>query len=245
MLKAVVIDDKKHIREDIKNKINQFFKDDIEVIGEDESVIGSVALIGNLKPDLLFLDIELTDGYSFDIFKEIHSFDFKIIFITGFNHLALQAIKLGALDYVLKPIDDNEFRTAVEKAIETDNSKSLQDLIKVTTDYFNGEKIKRIVLKTTEMHHIINEDDLMYCKSEGNYTMFYTKTQGNILVSKNLKKSQELLTESKFVKCHQSFLINKFYVAKFSSDGFIVLTDNTEIPVSKRRVNFVLDKLSS
>ncbi len=244
MIKAVIIDDELRLRNSIRKKLETNFKNEITILGEAESVKDGVKLIEETKPDLLFLDIELTDGYSFEILEQLETHDFQIIFITGFNHLAIQAIKLGALDYILKPIDDDEFCIAVEKAIETDKNASLEQLIKVSSDFFNGSKIKRIVLKTTDTHYIINEDDLMYCKSEGNYTTFFTKDGEEIMISKTLKKTEELLTETTFIKCHQSYLVNKFYIAKMLSDGYLILNDKTKIPVSSRRKEHVLGKLS-
>lgn len=244
MIKAVIIDDETRFRDSIRKKLETNFNNEITIVGESESVKGGIELIEKTNPDLLFLDIELTDGYSFEILNQLQNHNFQIIFITGFNHLAIQAIKLGALDYILKPIDDDEFCNAVEKAIETEKNTSLEQLIKVSSDYFNGSKIKRIVLKTTEAHHIINEDDLMYCKSEGNYTTFFIKNDEKILISKTLKSTEELLTESIFIKCHQSYLVNKFYIAKMLSDGYLILNDKSKIPVSSRRKDHVLNKLS-
>ncbi len=244
MIKAVIIDDEIRFRNSIRKKIETGFSNEVIVVGESESVKGGIALIENTQPDLLFLDIELTDGYSFEILNQLKAYNFKIIFITGFNHLAIEAIKLGALDYILKPIDDDEFCGAVEKAIASDKNESLQKLIQVSSDFFNGSKIKRIVLKTSNAHHIINEDDLMYCKSEGNYTTFFTKNNEKILLTKTLKSTEELLTESIFIKCHQSYLVNKFYVSKILSDGYIILNNKTKIPVSSRRKEHVLHKLS-
>ncbi len=243
MLTAVIIDDEIRFRNSIRKKLETNFKRDIDIVGEAESVKNSVLLIEKTNPDILFLDIELTDGYSFEILNQLDKHDFQIIFITGFNHLAIQAIKLGALDYILKPIDDDEFCEAVEKAIETEKNSSIEELIKVSSDFFNGSKIKRIVLKTSDAHHIINEDDLMYCKADGNYTTFYTKDDEQVLVSKTLKKAEELLTEETFIKCHQSYLVNKFYIAKMLSDGYLILNNDTKIPVSGRRKEHVLGKL--
>jgi len=245
MLRAIIIDDEIRLRKDIRSKLETRFQNDISIIGEAESVKDGVVIIEKLQPDLLFLDIELTDGYSFEILEQLTSHNFQIIFITGFNDLAIKAIKVGALDYILKPIDDDEFDEAVEKAIETaDKEHQLEELIKVSTEFFKGAKTKRIVLKTAEAHHIINEDDLVYCKSEGNYTTFYTESQEEILISKPLKYVEELLTKSSFIKCHQSYLVHKFYIEKYLKEGFLVLKGNIQIPVSSRRKDYVLGKLS-
>ncbi|MEE9349520.1 MAG: LytTR family DNA-binding domain-containing protein [Flavobacteriaceae bacterium] len=243
MFTAVIIDDEIRFRNSIRKKLDTNFKNDITILGEAESVKDGIALIEKTNPDILFLDIELTDGYSFEILNKLNKHDFKIIFITGFNHLAIQAIKLGALDYILKPIDDDEFCEAVEKAIETDKNDALEELIKVSSDFFNGSKIKRIVLKTADTHHIINEEDLIYCKADSNYTTFFTKDE-EILISKTLKKTEELLTESIFIKCHQSYLVNKFYISKMLSDGYLILNNGLKIPVSTRRSSHVLNKLA-
>jgi two-component system LytT family response regulator len=245
MINAVIIDDEIRLRQDIREKLEIRFQDDINIVGEAESVKNGIAIIEELQPDLLFLDIELTDGYSFEILEQLTSHNFQIIFITGFNDLAIKAIKVGALDYILKPIDDDEFDEAVEKAIETaDKAHEIEDLIKVSTEFFKGTKTKRIVLKTTEAHHIIDEDDIVYCKSEGNYTTFYTESLEEILISKPLKYVEELLTKSSFIKCHQSYLVHKFYIEKYLKDGFLVLKGNIHVPVSSRRKDYVLGKLS-
>jgi len=243
MIKAVIIDDESRFRDSIRKKLETNFKNDILIVGEAESVKHGILLIEDTQPDLLFLDIELTDGYSFEILNELETHDFQIIFITGFNHLAIQAIKLGALDYILKPIDDDEFIESVKKAIKSGKDKYIEDLIKVSSDFFNGSKIKRIVLKTADTHHIVNEDDLMYCKSEGNYTLFVTKNNEELLISKTLKKAHELLTDSVFIKCHQSYLVNKFFISKMLSDGYLILTNDIKIPVSNRRKDHVLSKI--
>lgn len=244
MIRAVIIDDELRFRSSIQKKLETNFSDDIKIIGVAESVKDGVTLIQKTKPDLLFLDIELTDGYSFEILDQLDTYDFQIIFITGFNDLAIKAIKLGALDYLLKPIDDDEFNTAVNKAIRANKNNALKELITVSSEHFNGSKIKRIVLKTSDSYHIINEDELIYCKAESNYTSIVTKSNKAILISKTLKKIEELLTPSTFIKCHQSYIVNKFYVSKMLSDGYLILQDKTKIPVSNRRKDHVLKKLS-
>ena len=106
--------------------------------------------------------------------ERLDTTNFQIIFITGFNEHAIKAIKVGALDYILKPVDDDEFKSAVNKAIVTINkNNNIEQFINVSSDYFKGIKNKRIVLKTLEAHYIVYEDDIMYCNSEGNYTTFY------------------------------------------------------------------------
>ncbi len=245
MIKALIIDDEELVRNDIRIKINNFYKSDIVILGEAESIKDSINIIKKHQPDLLFLDIELKDGDSFELLERLSTTDFQIIFITGFNEHAIKAIKVGALDYILKPIDDDEFKQAVNKAILMIHKEdSIEQFINVSSDYFKGIKNKRIVLKTSEAYHIVYEDDILYCNSEGNYTTFYMNDTKKILISKSIKKVEELVSETTFIKCHQSYLVNLNYIEKYIREGYLILKNNVKIPISSRRKDFVLKKLN-
>jgi two-component system LytT family response regulator len=244
MIKAILVDDEAYIRGNIKAKLSQYFDEDIEVVGEAESVKSAIKLIQEKKPDLLFLDIHLQDGTSFDILHKISHKNFDIIFITGYDNHAIKAIKVGALDYILKPIDDDEFKQAVIKAIE--NSKQdtdLEKLVEISSEYFQGVQKKRIVLKTLENVYVVYEDDISYCKSEGNYTTFYVQESEKILVSKPIKKILELLSEDIFIRCHQSYVVNKKHVVRYNKQGVLVMSSQVKVPVSSRRKDYVIEKI--
>ena len=244
MVKAVLVDDEAYIRENIRAKLLRYFNEDIEIVGEAESVDVAVKLIKEEKPNLLFLDIHLQDGTSFDILNSISKKNFDIIFITGYDNHAIKAIKVGALDYILKPIDDEEFKTAVSKAIENSKEENdLEKLVEISTEYFQGVQKKRIVLKTLENVYVVYEDDILYCKSEGNYTTFYTQKSERILVSKSIKKVLELLSEDVFVRSHQSYLVNKNHVVRYNKQGFLIINSQVKVPVSSRRKDYVIEKI--
>jgi len=245
MIKAIIIDDEPLVREDIRNRIKTTFKFEITVLAEAETIVEGINIIKKNQPNLLFLDIELKDGFSFEILEKLHKIDFQIIFITGFNEHAIKAIRVGALDYILKPIDDDEFESAVKRAIITINKKvGIEQLVNVSSDYFKGVKNKRIVLKTLEAHHIVYEDDIIYCKSEGNYTTFYMNNNKKILISKPMKKVEELVSEKIFIKIHQSYLINLNYIEKYIREGYLILKNNIKVPISSRRKEFVAKKIN-
>jgi len=244
MVKAILIDDETYIREDIKSRIKTHFKNDIEIIGEAINVETGIDLINEKQPNLLFLDIHLQDGTSFDILNKIEDKNFDIIFITGYDNHAIKAIKIGALDYILKPIDDDEFKQAVNKAIGNSSSNSdIEKLVEVSSEYFQGVQKKRIVLKTLENVYVVYEDDIMYCKSEGNYTTFFTKNTEKILVSKPIKKILELLSEDIFIRSHQSYIVNKIHVSRYNKQGVLIMNSNDKIPVSSRRKDHVIEKI--
>lgn len=244
MIKAIIVDDEAYIRNEIKSKLSEFFSKDINLIGEADNVESAIELINVTKPNLLFLDIHLQDRTSFDILDKIDNKQTDIIFITGFDNHAIKAIKIGALDYILKPIDDDEFVVAVEKAIKnTVNKDDIGKLVKISSEYFKGVEKKRIVLKTLEDVHIIDQDDIVYCKSEGNYTTFYINDSKKILVSKPIKKVLELLSEEVFIRCHQSYIVNKNHVARYNKRGVLIMNFKKEVPVSSRRKDYVINKI--
>lgn len=244
MIRAIVIDDEAYIRDKIRAKIKQYFSEDIEIIDEAESIAQGITKIEEKKPDLLFLDIHLTDGTSFDLLAKIKDKNFDIIFVTGFDDHAIKAIKVGALDYILKPIDNIEFKEAVVKAIENSKKENdLEKLVEISSEYFQGVQKKRIILKTLDNVYVVYEDDILYCKSEGNYTTFYTSKTKNIVVSKPIKKVIDLLSEDIFIRCHQSYIVNKKHVSRYNKQGVLIIEPDIKVPVSSRRKDYVIEKI--
>lgn len=245
MIRAVLVDDEKYIRDYVREKISKYFNEDIEIVGEADSVASAIKIIEAEKPNLVFLDIHLTDGTSFNILNNLSAINFNIIFITGFDNHAIKAIKVGALDYILKPIDDEEFKEATNKAIESAiHDTDLEKLVEISSEYFEGVKKKRIILRTLDNVYAVYEDDILYCKSEGNYTTFYTQSD-QILISKPMKKIIELLSEDIFIRCHQSYIVNKKHVLRYNNQGVLIIGTETKVPVSSRRKDYVIEKIFS
>ena len=244
MIKTLIIDDEAHVRQDVFEKVEAFFKDKISVVAQADGVATAVALIETHQPDLLLLDINMRDGTGFDVITKSTYKNYDVIFITGFDNHAIKAIKVGALDYILKPIDDTEFKEAIQKAIENKTpEKELEKLIEVSQEYFNGVKNKRVILKTTETVYAIYEDDIIYCRSDGNYTTFYTQQMEKIVISKPLKQVEEILSEDVFVRCHQSYIVNKKHVLKYNKNGVLIVHMDFKVPVSSRRKDYTLKKI--
>lgn len=242
-LKLITIDDEKYIRDFLINEIQENFKETIEISGQASSVKEGIAIIKKITPDIVLLDIELQDGSSFEILEALNNLDFQLIFITGFDDRAIKAIKMGALDYLLKPIDEDELKNAIEKAIDNINNtrKSLSPVMAdVASQFYQNDKKEHIILKTSDTIHLVKLERLMYCKSEGNYTTFYLNGQSSVLISKPLKYAVELLPELNFVRCQQSYVINTNYVTKFLKSGSLILQDKIEIPVSGRNKDAIL-----
>jgi len=247
MIKAVIIDDEPELRELNRSLLMHNF-DEIEIAGMAGAVDEAVALIDSLQPQLILLDIRLTDGTGFQILQKIRSYKYSVIFITAYSEFAIKAIKLSAIDYILKPINEKEFCQAVERAIENINSSKIQDQVETFFNYYERRtQNRRIVLKTTESINIVEINDIVYCRSDNTYTTFHLNNKEKILISRPMKEYEEMLSEYGFFRPHQSFLVNLQYISRLdkSDGGFLVLKDHTEIPVSIRRKSRLIQVLEN
>lgn len=248
MIKAVIIDDEIAIQEMNSRLLSDYFPE-IELVGLADSIKSGVELITRQNPDLVLLDIELTDGTGFQLLQKLQPYNFKVVFITGFDSFAIKAIKFSAIDYILKPVNETEFQQAVQRAVELINkNENTQPQVEVLMNSFKKEfKNKKLVLRTSESLHIINISDIYFCKSDNSYTTFFIRGQKPVIVSKSIKEYEELLSAYNFIRPHQSYLVNMDAIACIdkTDGGFIILNDKTEIPLSKRRKQAVMDKLES
>ncbi|WP_124981349.1 LytR/AlgR family response regulator transcription factor [Nonlabens xiamenensis] len=244
-LKLVSIDDEKYIRDTLIHQVQSLFPGVVEVAGQAESVETGKQLIIEVNPDIVLLDIELGDGSAFDLLNALPNTMFELIFVTGYDQHAIEAIRLGALDYILKPIDPEELQNAMDQAIINARGKrqDIQKILGVAQNFYAKRKKQNIVLKTLEGTHILEINKIMYCSSEGNYTTFYLEDETSIMISKPLKFAVELLPEAYFVRCQQSYLVNVHYVGKLVNAGSLILKNGTEIPVSGARKEQVFQSI--
>lgn len=246
MIKAVIIDDEPAMQEVSSLLLSEYFPD-IEQVGIANSIKSGVNLILEQNPDLVLLDIELTDGNSFQILQKLKPYNFKVVFITGHNSYAIKAIKFSALDYILKPVNEVEFQQAIQRAVEqihTNTGSALQTDV-LMDSYKKETQSKKLVLKTAESLHIIDISDILFCQSDNSYTTFYLIGGENIIVSKSIKEYTELLIEYGFFRPHQSYLVNLNHVNKIdkSDGGFIIMKNKREIPVSTRQKKHLIKLL--
>lgn len=242
-MKAFIVDDEISAVETLTSYIAEFFPK-IQLMGYAHSVKDAVERIGKLKPDLVFLDIELTDGTGFDVVKAFDKPVFKVIFITAFDQFAVQAFRFSAIDYILKPVAPSEFRDAVNKAQRDFGEISSQmELMTLLHNISSSSKLeKRIVLKTSDDIHLINTSEVIRIESDGAYSHFILQNGKRVTVSQNLKHFEEILSGYGFFRCHQSHLVNVAYINRFhkSEGGMLILKDGTSVPVSFRKKDAVL-----
>lgn len=249
-MKVVVVDDEQNIREGIVDIINNYCPE-VKSVFEASDVSSALQIINQVNPDILILDISLGDETSFDILDRLNYADFKIIFVTAYEEYAVKAIKISALDYLVKPLNPKELIQAVNNAhkqLESDQTElKLEALL---TNIKNiSEGVKKIILKTSDSIFMVNIRDIIRCESDDYYTKFHLIDNRKIMVSKTLKEYEELLSEYGFFRSHQSHMVNLYFMDHFDkkSGGTIFMKDNSKVPVSSRKRNAllkVIDNLS-
>ncbi len=248
MKKALIIDDEQRTRELIAKMIESFDMD-IEAIPKGENVKSGIEAIKEIQPDLVFLDIQMPDGTGFDLLKALPEKNFEVIFITAHEEFAIKAIKFSALDYILKPVDPEELRAALERALETMNEpKEEEPQFEALQHNIQPNQKRRLVLKTQESVHVVELDHIIRCEADRNYTSFYLTGGKKILVSRTLKDYETLLAGHNFLRVQQSHLINLNFVDRYDkgNGGAVVMKDGSEVPLSpaKREIFFqILENL--
>ena len=249
MIKALIIDDEEDCIEGLQNLLVSGHKNFVVVIGSAKSVRDGIEAITLLRPDLVFLDVQIGEKTGFDLLRALPEIDFEIIFTTAFEKFALQAIKFSALDYLLKPIDVDELDAALMKLLNAESRKITADKIDLLLQ--NTQKsdglFKRIIVPTISGFEFIEIGNIIRCESDNNYTTIYFKDEQKMLVSKTLKDFEELLSGYSFFRIHNSHLINLSYIKSYNKGkgGSVILTDGSEIEVSSRRKDDFMAKLSA
>jgi two-component system, LytTR family, response regulator len=237
-MKAIVIDDVDNIRANIINLINEYTQG-VKVVGQANSIKTGIREIETHNPDVVFLDVELLDGNAFELLNYYDTISFKIVFITSYSQYAIQAFKLSAVDYILKPIDPKELINAINKLKIVVNNEA--ELIKLKCLKRNTSTLKNtltsIVLKNQNNTQLVNIEDIVRCEADDNYTRFYLANGQRILISKTLKEHAELLEGNVFFRIHKSHLVNINYVKKIKSilTYAVVMKDGAELPLSVRK----------
>lgn len=242
MLRAVIVDDEEHCRITLINAVKNYCPE-ISIVAEADSVNTAVIAINNFNPDLVFLDVQLNDGTGFDILQKINKISFKTIFVTGSEQYALKALKFSATDYLLKPVDADDLIEAVAKVATKDKIDEIS--FKLEALIANKNTIQKIALPSSDGIRLIKVEDIIRCEADSNYTYFYTVSKEKIVVTRTLKEYDELLSPMNFFRVHQSHLINIAHVTRYikGEGGSVIMNDNTEIEVARRRKEEFLEAL--
>ena len=246
-MKTVIIDDEKPAREYLNSLIKKYFNDQINVIGEADSVSAGIEILSKLEVDLVFLDINLFDGSGFNILEEIKQINFQVIFITAYNDYAIRAFRVNALDYILKPINIDDLRSAIQKAKQNFNEGQNKTIIEALVNLQLEQKNRRIAIHENDGIRFVNISQIVRCKSDNNYTEIYLADGEKIISSKTLKDYCMMLEDQGFFRIHQSHLVRLSYIKKIlKRDGVQVELENGDIlDVSRRKKEALSQKLLS
>ncbi len=235
-MKALIVDDEASNRENLQQLL-KIYADDVQICAVAETVEEAIRAIREHQPQLVFLDIQLHAQTGFDILQQLGEINFEIIFITAYNQYAIQAIKFSALDYLLKPIDIDELTSAIDKARRSIQQKQKNERLGYLLEYLKDENkaTPRIALPMLGETRYVNIADIIRCEADNTYTRFILNNGEKILVSKTLKEYADMLAGHRFLRTHQTHLVNMAYIKSWLREdgGSLLLTDQTKIPISK------------
>ncbi|MDZ7604231.1 MAG: LytTR family DNA-binding domain-containing protein [Cyclobacteriaceae bacterium] len=246
MIKAIIIDDEHFGRQALGKALEQFCPE-VEIISVCEGPKQGIGAIIKLKPNLVFLDIQMPEMSGFDVLQQLSPINFEVIFVTSYDQYAIKAIKFSALDYLLKPIDVGDLMQAVKKMegrIQSKPNAFTYQSVLHNIQHKAG-KINRIAVPSMEGIDFFSTTDIIYFKADGNYTTIFLTNQRKHVISKNLKEFESLLSSSGFCRTHNSFLIHLYHVQKYikGEGGYVMLTEGHHVEVSRRRKDAFLNML--
>lgn len=239
MIKTILIDDEPIALKHLASLIAKYAPD-LTIQASVSSVEEAVDAIFVHKPQLVFLDIELSGENSFDILEQTKAINYEKIFVTAHSEFGVQAIKQNAIGYVLKPIDKIELIEAIEKACtkiyKADNRNNMA----------SAQNNSRLGLPTLEGLIFVDINKILYCEADGRYTRFYFADK-KILVSKNIGEYEALFPEQNFVRIHNHYLVNTNYIEQYvkGRGGYVIMSNGASLEVSARKKDSFLEQLGS
>lgn len=240
MISAIIVDDEPINISNLKALLSRNCKE-IEVIATALSADEAKTQILTLKPDVVFLDIEMPGKNGFDLLKSLNDPDFAVVFVTAYDAYGIMAVKFSALDYLLKPINITELKNTVariEQSVHTKKENLRLNNLLYLLDRKQPDENQKIALPTQKETFLVPVKDILRCESSNNYTTFFLTSGAEHLISKPLYEYDELLNPYGFIRCHQSHLVNKMHVTSILNEdsGYLVLNYGTQkIPISKQR----------
>ncbi len=247
MIKALIIDDELKARNIIDHYIVNFIPE-ISEVKQADSVDAALEILKNYQPGIVFLDVEMPHKNGFDFLTEIKEPNFDVIFTTAYNQYAIQAIRFSALDYLLKPVDPDELKVAVQRHLEKkESAQQKKEMFDNLVANIEKKEVKdfKIAVPSSEGVYFFMIDDILRMEADRSYTHIHLINRKPFIASKTLKHFEEMLDEFKFIRTHKSHLVNPKHITRISNDNeFVLLTDGSKVEVSRRKKEEVQEQLN-
>jgi len=241
--KTIIIEDEKRAQMLLQNILEKNFPN-IEIMTIADDLPSGVKAIHKHKPDFVFLDIEMPNFNGLEIldFFNEKEVDFSIIFTTAYNHYAIEALKIAAVDYLLKPLNKEDIKEALER-FEKKNNAYNQESFSSLKSIISDKKINKIAVPEGNQLHFIKPEDIIYIKADNSYSELYLENGKQMIVSRSIKNFEDGLKENPcFCRIHKSYLINTQFVEKYdkSNGGWVTLSNKKELPISSEKIDAFL-----
>lgn len=240
-IKAVIVDDETNGIDFLKYTIEKYCPQ-VKVAATFSLPLEALESIPSIKPDILFIDVEMPRLNGFELVEKLSHLNMHIIFITAYNEFALKAFRVSATDYLLKPVDPEELKQSIQKV----TAHIKEDNIAVTEllEFIKSQSaVKKISISTEKGIHFVEPDEIIYLQSEGSYTHFFLKGDKKILSSKSIGEYEEVLADKGFFRIHHSNIINVSHLSKYirQDGGYVEMSNGSTLTVSRRKKDEFLE----
>ena len=244
-LRAIIVDDERRARNSLQLLLDKYCPE-VEVVAEASNIMEAVKWINHHSPDVVFLDIHLPQQDGFKLFDYFSAPNFEVIFTTAYSQYSLLALRMAAVDYLLKPINKEELKNAVQRAESRRDQRKLVSNISTLKSVFSSG-FRKLALPNANGYTYVNLEEIVLCEANRNYTNVYLADGRKILISKNLKTYEDILENFHFLRISRSHIVNLSFVESYSrtSGGEITLSNKMVLAVSANAKKNLVDKLNS
>lgn len=247
MIKTILVDDEPRGLNTLK-KLLQVYCPELKIVAECDTADSAKEKIELLEPQLVFLDISLPGKTSFDMLAELEHIQFEIIFVTAHNEYTMQAFRYSAVDYLVKPIDEDLLADAVKRAVKrieaaTANTNITALLHNIRKPQSSQEA--KLCIPSLKGFRVVELKDILYCEASGSYTNFYFVSSNSLCSAKPVYEYEELLSDAGFIRIHKSFLVNLRHVKEYlrGEGGSVILSNGKELEVSRRKKDIFITRM--
>ena len=248
MVRTILVDDERSGLNTLR-KLLQVYCPELKIVAECGDADTAREKVELLHPQLVFLDISLPGKSSFDLLAELGNINFEIIFVTAHHEYALQAFRYSAVDYLMKPIDEDILAESVKRAVKRIDTVTARDNILTLVNNVQNRGVKRemkLCIPSLNGFRVVEMKDILYCEASGSYTNFILLENNMICSAKPIYEYDELLSGAGFVRIHKSYLVNLLHVKEYvrGEGGSVILSDNKEVVVSRRKKEYFLSRMN-